>query len=199
MSDERELARARIVICKKLWAARKRCTDPGDHHFSRYGGRGITFGFSSLREGVDYVLDVIGPPPAGKTLDRIDNERGYEPGNLRWATRSEQAANKTVPAEKPWRKSSAEVVPGLNRRTYVGRLRRGWSKERALGEPVNVKFASAHLPKGSRTVDGVVLPAWLAKATYVDRLKRGWSEQRAISEPLVSLNAPRAKRRRSPS
>lgn len=36
----------------------------------------------------------IGPRPDGLSLDRVDNERGYEPGNVRWATRSEQNLNR---------------------------------------------------------------------------------------------------------
>lgn len=36
----------------------------------------------------------IGPRPPGLTLERVDNERGYEPGNVTWATRSEQARNR---------------------------------------------------------------------------------------------------------
>jgi hypothetical protein len=75
--------------------AKQRCTNPNSGAFADYGGRGIEFRFPSVRAFAEWVLHNIGPrPTALHSLDRIDNERHYEPGNLRWATRSEQARNK---------------------------------------------------------------------------------------------------------
>ena len=74
--------------------AKQRCTNPNSIGYSNYGGRGILFEFPSLRSSVEWVLDNLGPRLAGTSIDRIDNDRGYEPGNLRWATRIEQARNK---------------------------------------------------------------------------------------------------------
>lgn len=43
----------------------------------------------------NYIMDALGPKPTpAHSLDRIDNDRGYEPGNLRWATKSEQNLNR---------------------------------------------------------------------------------------------------------
>lgn len=76
-------------------AAKQRCDNPNTPHYSNYGGRGILFGFPSIRAFAEWVLDNIGCRPSEThSLDRIDNSRGYEPGNLRWATRTEQARNK---------------------------------------------------------------------------------------------------------
>lgn len=77
--------------------AKQRCVNPNSIGFSNYGGRGISFLFPSIRAFAEWVANNLGPKPSEKfSLDRIDNERGYEPGNLRWATRAEQARNKRV-------------------------------------------------------------------------------------------------------
>jgi hypothetical protein len=79
---------------RMLAGARQRCQNPNNLAYSNYGGRGITFGFPGVYEAVVYCLSALGPIPTGRSTDRIDNERGYEPGNIRWATAAEQARNK---------------------------------------------------------------------------------------------------------
>lgn len=75
--------------------AKQRCTNPNTEAYKNYGARGIEFRFASTRAAAEWVLANIGPrPTAGHSIDRIDNNRHYEPGNLRWATRTEQGQNK---------------------------------------------------------------------------------------------------------
>ena len=75
--------------------AKQRCTNPNSLAYSNYGGRGIEFKFPTVRAFAEWVLDNLGVRPSPfHSLDRIDNDRHYEPGNLRWASRSEQARNK---------------------------------------------------------------------------------------------------------
>jgi len=75
--------------------AKQRCTNANCIGFSNYGGRGISFNFPSARAFMEWVLDNLDSRPSQEySIDRIDNNRGYEPGNLRWATKSEQARNK---------------------------------------------------------------------------------------------------------
>jgi hypothetical protein len=77
--------------------AKQRCTNPNCSAYADYGGRGIEFRFPSVSAFAEWVLLNIGPKPSLlHSIDRIDNSRHYEPGNLRWATRSEQARNKRV-------------------------------------------------------------------------------------------------------
>ena len=90
-----------------LWRAmRQRCLDPSQAGFPRYGGRGIKV----CPQWDDFAafLEYMGRRPAPHlTVERIDNDGNYEPGNVKWATRSEQNSNQG-PRRKsnkpPWNK-----------------------------------------------------------------------------------------------
>ena len=73
----------------------QRCTNPRGKSYPNYGGRGIKICERWLGPGgyVNFMQD-MGPRPKGMSLERIDNDGNYEPGYVRWATRSEQARNK---------------------------------------------------------------------------------------------------------
>lgn len=70
----------------------QRCTNPKTKDYKYYGGRGIKI-FDQWMIFGNFLRD-MGERPAGLTIDRIDNDGGYEPGNCRWATVAEQNANK---------------------------------------------------------------------------------------------------------
>ena len=80
----------------KTWKAiRQRCHNPKNPAYDRYGGRGI-FVCPEWLDSFDIFFSHVGEPPsADHSLDRIDNEKGYQPGNVRWATWLEQGNNKS--------------------------------------------------------------------------------------------------------
>lgn len=88
------------------WSSMKdRCHNPRSKDFVRYGGRGIAV-CDEWRASFEAFLNHIGPRPCGTSVDRIDNSRGYEPGNVRWASPQEQARNRSN-SPRQW------VVKGL--------------------------------------------------------------------------------------
>lgn len=77
-------------------AMRGRCRDPNSKHYEHYKSRGIDVceEWYPLDTGFDKFFEHVGKRPSKLySLDRIDNVRGYEPGNVRWATATQQRAN----------------------------------------------------------------------------------------------------------
>lgn len=119
----------------------QRCTNPNNHAFDRYGGRGIRVCRRwSGPNGFDYFYADMGPRPEGHSLDRIDNDGDYEPDNCRWTTTSRQNRNTrvnkriTVDGETMCVTAWAERT-GLGRTTINNRLRAGWSPDDAVKTP----------------------------------------------------------------
>jgi len=85
------------------WSGKKqRCNNPKAPGYADYGGRGITMcaewansfvEFVKYIEGLDSYAEKIANPDKKYTLDRIDNDGNYEPGNVRWATQTVQNHN----------------------------------------------------------------------------------------------------------
>ena len=99
------------------WVAMKqRCYNPNDKGYKNYGGRGIRVckeWQDSFQAFYKYVSVLPHYGELGRSLDRIDNEGDYEPGNVRWATRHEQNTNKRTCKDywdKPHKRIAKECI-----------------------------------------------------------------------------------------
>jgi len=107
----------------------QRCLNPKSHKYNRYGGAGVTVCKEWLT--FDGFLADMGERPEGKSLDRIDNDKGYFKGNCRWATSKEQMANRRRNIRVTYKGEAIALSLlahklGIHRDTLAFRIRSGW-------------------------------------------------------------------------
>lgn len=133
----------------QIWrSAKERCFNPRNQQYANYGGRGIVM-CEEWRHSFESFLAHIGPRPPGLTLERIDNSRGYEPGNVCWETRKQQCRNTRRNVIVTVRGKTASVIElaehfGVNYNRVRHRIIKGWQPERAFFAPV---YAPIHAPE----------------------------------------------------
>lgn len=124
---------------------RQRCGNPGYTGYQNYGGRGIRVCARWQSSYEAFLADVGRRPSPGHSIERIDNDGDYEPSNVRWASRREQALNRRPRSDAFVYEHDGVVLSlsawaervGLSRGALRSRLTRGWSFERAITEPRN--------------------------------------------------------------
>jgi hypothetical protein len=121
---------------------RRRCR-PGHKDFEFYGGRGIDCD-PRWDDFAVFLADVGPPPHPGLQLDRIDNDKGYWPGNVRWVTRKENCLNRR-----------SNMLLTLNGKTQTAQE---W------GEELGIKPATIRQRKyrGKTDVEALAQPNWAA-------------------------------------
>lgn len=117
-----------------------RCYNENAPNYHRYGGRGITV-CEEWRESYSAFLRDMGRKTSPDlSIDRIDNDGIYEPGNCRWATARENTRNRScalVVMGRPL-KEWADIL-GVGYDTLRSRLKRGWPEEAVIASGVSME------------------------------------------------------------
>lgn len=126
----------------RCWCAlRSRCMNPNQQStWLKYGGRGITF-CKRWESYENFLADMGEPPTPEHSIDRIDNDGNYEPGNCRWATNQEQARNRRSTHLYDYGGRSKTLGAwaaqyGIPEGVLLHRLQRNWPIETALQQPI---------------------------------------------------------------
>lgn len=129
-------------------SAKNRCHNPNNKSYRDYGGRGITMHSTWLDDFSQFVKD-MGERPPDRSLERSDNDKGYEPGNCIWGSRTEQANNRrssrfvTVNGRR-MTIMQASLVTGLPAPSLYQRINKGWPETRWF-EPIRVRLSAAEI------------------------------------------------------
>ena len=125
-----------IWLEKRLSAAKQRCENPSDPEYANYGGRGIRFKFASVLEAGLYLQKMYGTLDRKMELDRINTNGHYEPGNVRFTTRSENQSNKRTTVLSEFRQ---EYWPYCYT-TTIRKLSQGLSREEIIKDAETAVF-----------------------------------------------------------
>ena len=178
-----------------------RCENEANQQWCNYGGRGIRV-CEEWRESLSQFLADVGPRPSGgHSLDRIDVNGHYEPGNVRWATTAEQGRNRrnnhlvTVGSRTQCVAAWAADL-GCHNTVIYNRIKAGWPEDVAVTTPVlsPLKSLLSGPAPGRQTVIAsgdcsMPLVDWAIRlgcssSTIINRIKSGWPPEVAVTAPL---------------
>jgi hypothetical protein len=149
--DKRNFKHGLCLKSRRLYrifhAMKLRCFDKKHRNYSDYGERGITV-CSEWENNIESFFEwaLANGYDDTKSIDRIDNDKGYSPDNCRWATNAEQARNKrdnvylTINGEKHVLSDWARIK-SIDRSTLANRIKKGWDIDKALNTPARNKKA----------------------------------------------------------
>ena len=118
-----------------------RCFNPNCKEYKHYGAKGITICERWKNSFENFLADMGKCPPDKTSLDRIDNNGNYEPGNCRWSTAEEQNRNKSNSIKIPYDGKKLSMlewskITGLNISTIRNRYIRGYSEDQILSPEI---------------------------------------------------------------
>lgn len=201
----------------KVWKTiKQRCCNTNNKNYPNYGGRGIYLANEWLNDYEafkNYVLNNLGDYDSSNlTLDRIDNDGGYCPGNLRLTTRKVQRINQRLEnvtyltcfgetkCLKEWATDPRVLVLGLSEEGLRMRKKRGWSDENTLTRHKGYRLSG----KLTLTLFSLTLTAkeWadllevkslgLTYDNIRSRKREGWSDKETLTIPIGQPRVLRA-------
>lgn len=173
---------------------KRRCYGPSNPAYPRYGGRGITVCDRWRTDFAAFLTDMGPRPTDGHSIDRIDNDGNYEPGNCRWATDFEQARNTRANVPVPGIATSiagAAELTGLDQDMLRARVNRGLSPEQIVSPQSMEPQRLIEGPDGTT----LRLNEWarrtgIAASTILWRIDHGWSPSLAATTPKTHRFRP---------
>jgi len=163
-----------------------RCHNPNSVAYEKYGAVGI-FVCERWRKDFGAFLSDMGERPDGMTIERKNNALGYSPDNCLWATRKEQANNKSNNRRLTLHGTTLTMSQwserlGINYSIIQSRLERGWDDEKTLTFKSQV-FQSLTIDDITKSIADWCRYYRINYLTVRHRLKRGWS-------PILALTTP---------
>jgi len=122
---------------------KERCTNENSRVYQWYGGRGVKICDEWLKFD-NFIADMGERPSKDHSIDRIDFNANYQPGNCRWVLKKQQQSNKSSNrfiTYKGVTKTASELARDYGQKpmNVLHRLRKGWTVEEALTTPVGGK------------------------------------------------------------
>lgn len=174
---------------------KSRCNNPRSDHYENYGGRGIAV-CKRWQQSFWSFVDDRGPRPDGLTLERINNDGDYTPGNCCWASQKQQCKNMRRNVRVNTRIglltiSEIAEIAGTSSATVRGRIERGWGIDDVLLPPNEKTSVRIDTPKGHMTITEASKLSGIRWDTLKNRVDSGWPVSRLFSQPS---KVPHAKR-----
>lgn len=181
---------------RRIWRNMKyRCGTSTAPNWSLYGGRGIKVCNRWQHSFENFWADMGESYKDGLSLDRVDNNRGYEPGNCAWRTPRQQCNNRRN--NRMLRLATGEEITaaeasrrsGLKLKTILGRLDAGYSPDLAIDKPLRSSERGIVAgPDGPTTIRQAAENAGITVKALQQRIRKG----RSLSEALQVHSRPKS-------
>lgn len=196
MKDDKVVHSHRNPVYSVWMSIKTRCFNEKHPSYVNYGARGITMA-EEWRHDFDAFLAHVGDRPEGASLDRIDNNKGYEPGNVRWSGRCQQAGNTRRNIKVSWRGFVCNLIDvarmeDCNYLTMRAHFKRNGSVEAAVAR---CKQLGSRFEERAREKLGIPSPVRKSKPQVKLQPRKYWRPEDKDDNPGLKLPAYEETRR----